>query len=84
MSKKKIAIQPKPGKGAASADDWVNQDGKAEDKVAQPKDKEPTRRMTFDLPVSLHTRMKVTCAKRGVEMATVLREMIEKGFPDEL
>ena len=42
---------------------------------------EPMKRFTIDVPVSLHTRIKTQCAMRGVKMADVLREILEREFP---
>ncbi len=42
---------------------------------------EPMKRFTIDVPVSLHTRIKTQCAMRGVKMADVLRELMEREFP---
>ena len=42
---------------------------------------EPMKRFTIDVPASLHTRVKIGCAQRGLKMADVLREMLEKEFP---
>ncbi len=42
---------------------------------------EPMKRFTIDVPASLHTRVKIGCAQRGLKMADVLREMLEKQFP---
>ena len=39
------------------------------------------KRFTIDVPVSLHTRIKTQCAMRGMKMADVLREMMEREFP---
>ncbi len=39
------------------------------------------KRFTIDVPASLHTRVKIGCAQRGLKMADVLREMLEKEFP---
>ena len=44
---------------------------------------EPMKRFTIDVPVSLHTRIKVQCATRGVKMADVIREMLEREFGAE-
>jgi hypothetical protein len=32
------------------------------------------KRFTIDVPESLHTRIKIECARRGAKMAEVLRE----------
>jgi predicted DNA binding CopG/RHH family protein len=47
----------------------------------KPVPKEPTKRFTIDVPVSLHTRIKAQCATEGLTMADVLREILETRFP---
>ena len=42
---------------------------------------EPTKRLTIDVPESLHRRVKTQCAMRGAKMADVIRAMLEKEFP---
>ena len=39
------------------------------------------KRFTIDVPASLHMRVKVACTQRGLKMADVLRDMLEKEFP---
>ena len=41
------------------------------------------KRLTIDIPESLHRKIKVACAKRGVTMATEVRRMLEKRFGNE-
>ena len=60
------------------ADTWVNT---REAKPDNPT--EPMKRLTIDIPSSLHTRVKAGCAMRGVKMADVLRVYLENEFPDE-
>jgi hypothetical protein len=43
---------------------------------------EATKRFTIDVPVALHTRIKTECARRGVKMADVMRELLEREFPE--
>ncbi|MBV8520808.1 MAG: hypothetical protein JOY71_01530 [Acetobacteraceae bacterium] len=43
-------------------------------KPAQPRRK----RLTVDLDPELHTRFKIACAKRGVQMTDELRRLIEE------
>ena len=43
--------------------------------------KEPMKRFTIDVPVSLHKRIKAQCALEGLKMADMLREMLETRFP---
>ena len=58
----------------STADDWVqNRD--------QPV-KEPTKRLTIDVPVSLHQRVKSQCALQNLAMADVIRELLQLRFTD--
>jgi len=56
-------------------DAWVNNEKPALD--------EPVKRFTFEVPLSLHKRIKMTCAAQDRQMADVLRELLEKHFPEE-
>jgi predicted DNA binding CopG/RHH family protein len=38
------------------------------------------KRLTIDIPASLHSRVKVACAQRGVKMADEIRELLEAHF----
>lgn len=42
---------------------------------------EPTKRVCFNLPVSLHKRIKVQCAREGVHLSDVARQFFEGRFP---
>jgi predicted DNA binding CopG/RHH family protein len=44
--------------------------------------KEIKKRLTIDIRESLHRRVKIGCVTRGVEMADVVRELLEKEFPE--
>lgn len=69
---KKVAFGPKPGivrADTSKADDWVNS-----------RDLEAMKRLTIDVPASLHARIKSQCAIRGVKMADEVRELLEKHF----
>ncbi len=70
---KKITIQSKPAQGAkgSGVDAWV-QDRQTTG--------EPTKRLTVDLPSSLHRRIKSQCALREENMADVIRELLERHF----
>jgi hypothetical protein len=41
-----------------------------------------TKRLTFDVPVDLHRRVKVRCAENGVEMADEMRRLLAERFPE--
>ena len=68
---KRVAITSKPGARAAAeptADDWVNNRATGE----------KMKRLIFDIPESLHRRIKIACAQKGVMMADDLRELLER------
>lgn len=71
MSKKvSFGVKPGPARAddASKADDWVNNRMEA------------TKRLTIDVPASLHARIKSQCALRGVKMADEVRELLEQHF----
>ena len=58
-----------------TAEQWVA--------AGAPSGKEPQvamKRFTIDVPIELHTRIKVACAGRGQKMADMLRELLEREF----
>ena len=63
------------------ADAWVQTRDAEHREVPAPEPAESMKRFTIDVPVSLHTRIKTQCAMRGVKMADVLREILERDFP---
>lgn len=68
MTGKKVEFGPRPA-AKPSPDAWVG----------ERKDKEATKRLTLDIPVSLHGKIKSSCAlrdKKMVEEITAL--LIEK------
>ena len=69
---KKINFHAKPTKTVItpSADTWVESHRT-----------EGIKRLTVDLPLSLHTRIKTTCAGRGIKMVDEIRAMLEERFP---
>jgi hypothetical protein len=42
-----------------------------------------TKRLTVDIALSLHQRFKSQCALQGLQMADVVRELLEKRFPPD-
>ena len=48
-----------------------------------PRSDEPTKRLTIDISLSLHQRVKSQCALNGENMADVVRELLEKRFKPE-
>ena len=71
---KRISFAPKPAgmMPAQSSDQWVTDQ--------QPS--EPTKRLTIDVPLGLHKRVKSQCAVNELVMADVIRELLEQRFPE--
>ena len=73
MSTKKVTIGGRPSKSkAAAAEQWIKTRETAR------ADEEPLKRMTFDMPESLHKALKLYCVEHGTKMSNVLRELIEQ------
>ncbi|MBC8161864.1 MAG: hypothetical protein H7Z42_11650 [Roseiflexaceae bacterium] len=79
MNNKKVSFgaKPAPKPAVAPADQWV-ETRTAEEPIMP----EVTRRLTLDLPESLHRRIKATCAQRGVKMVDEIRMLLEQHFPN--
>lgn len=72
---KKVTFGPKPTPKPtepASADQWVEN-----------RTNEAMKRLTIDVPASLHTRIKATCALRGIKMADEIRHLLEAHFSEQ-
>ncbi len=82
MSRKTVAFGAKPQsqQAAATADDWVSGQ---QPPVQQEKKDEPMKRLTIDVPASLHRRIKVQCAARDTKIADEVRALLEAHFPEE-
>lgn len=75
---KKVPFSGRPPSSLTpAADAWV-----AEQTALVPL--EPTKRFTFDVPLSLHKRIKTCCVQDDRLMADVLRELLEREFPASL
>jgi predicted DNA binding CopG/RHH family protein len=73
MTAKSVKFGTQPiARSAVTPEQWV------ESRVAE---EEKMKRLTIDLPESLHRRVKIGCAERGEKMADVIRELLEKEFP---
>lgn len=70
MTTKKIAFGAKPSTKLtpANADAWV--ESRQSDEV------EAIKRLTIDIPVSLHRTIKAQCAMRGTKIAEEVRELL--------
>ena len=75
MSTKKVSIGVKPTNkpAPAAADAWVE----SRAPVAGP---EPMKRLTIDVPASLHRAIKTQCAARGTKIADEVRELLMQKY----
>ena len=71
MSGKRVSIIQKPHRPAGEADAWVQKRGA-----------EPTKRLTVDIPASLHARVKAQCALEGVNMKSAVLNLLSERFPE--
>jgi predicted DNA binding CopG/RHH family protein len=74
MSAKQVRFGSRPKaqpEMATTPEAWV------ENRLAEEKQK----RMTFDVPESLHKRVKMGCAARGVTIREIILELLEREFP---
>lgn len=74
MNRKKVEIGRPPSQTAATADTWVRDRTGVDDA--------PKKRLTIDIPASLHARVKAGCAHRGTNMKKVVLDLLDKEFPD--
>ena len=77
MTTKKVSIGAKPTSkpAPAAADAWVESRVPAEGP-------EPMKRLTIDVPASLHRAIKTQCAARGTKIADEVRELLMKKYGD--
>lgn len=79
MTSKKVSIGAKPtGKpvpAPASADAWVEH--------RQTEQGEPMKRLTIDIPASLHRAIKSQCAMRGSKIADEVRELLLQKYGNQ-
>ena len=71
MSAKKISIGAKPTNKTtpAAADAWVESRSNGDEP-------EQMKRLTIDVPESLHRQIKTACAQRGTKIADEVRELL--------
>ena len=60
----------------ASAEDWAGFGTEGREP------EEPMKRFTIDVPAELHRRVRAACAKRGLKVSSVLRDLLEREFPE--
>lgn len=79
MSTKKVSIGAKPTSkpAPASADAWV------ESRTGAADEPEKMKRLTIDVPESLHRAIKAQCAMRGSKIADEVRELLIQKYGNE-
>lgn len=79
MSTKKVAFGTKPTNRPAPemVDLWV--DNRAEDQTVA----EPMKRLTIDIPESLHRSIKAQCAMRGSKIVDEVRELLLQKYGNQ-
>lgn len=71
---KKVSFHsPAPPTNATQVDAWVENREVGE--------QEPMKRLTIDVPLSLHKRIKTQCAVNNQVMADEIRTLLEQRFP---
>lgn len=83
MSKKiLVPAKPQPVNAPASAAEWIGRPETPPLPAAEESSAEPLVRLTFDIPESLHRRIKMAHAQKGIKrMATELRRILEEHYP---
>ena len=78
MSTKKVSIGAKPTNkpAPAAADAWVENRAAADEP-------EQMKRLTIDVPVSLHRAIKSQCAMRGTKIADEVRELLTQKYGNQ-
>jgi hypothetical protein len=75
MIGKQVAFGTKPSNtpaATATAEEWIKNREEAAD--------EPAKRLTLDIPESLHRAIKVSCANRGTQMAAEIRVLLKAHY----
>ncbi len=82
MIKKTFKTAPKPAQLTADEITAFEQGGMGHDDTAvskvKPAAREPTKRLSVDLPSSTHRRFKTACTATGRKMVEEIQQLIEK------
>ncbi len=73
---KRVRFKPA---AAVSAEQWVQAGRDREARAALPAEK--MKRLTIDMPLGLHTRVKTECAASGRKIADVVRDLLDRELP---
>lgn len=78
MPPKKVNIGTKPANKSPNAEEWVS--NRAIEPPLAEVPQEEMKRLTLDIPKSLHRAIKKKAADEGVAMADMLRDLLLKHF----
>lgn len=84
MSKKTFATAPKPRQPTVDEIDAYEKGGAGHDQIAasaptpEARPTERSKRLSLDLPESVHTRFKTACSATGRKMVSEIQEFIER------
>lgn len=76
-NRKTIGLRPTRPTATVGADKWV------ESRTIELATEEPVKMkpLVINVPEEMHVRLKSECAKRGVKMSDVIRDLINQEFP---
>lgn len=80
---KKITFHVKPGKKEnVDVEAWVKNRTLLQDNIPQESvpEKMKMQRFTIDVPISLHRKIKTSCASRSVKMADEIRHLLYQHY----
>ena len=77
-NKKKVNISQKPDNKVSNIDQWVTE--RTTDSTQQEQTTEKMKRLTLDIPESLHQAIKLKAVEQGVTMANMLRALLEEHY----
>jgi hypothetical protein len=86
MSGKTINITKRPsaaGGVSKNPDKWVAGEGKPQTEGKQPETVEEMKRLTIDVPESMHRRLKTHCSAQGTTIALWVRTLIEQSLKEK-
>lgn len=77
MTRKTIGLRSARPTATVGADKWV------ESRTIELATEEPVKMkpLVINVPEEMHVRLKSECAKRGVKMSDVIRDLINQEFP---
>jgi predicted DNA binding CopG/RHH family protein len=77
-NRKKVNISQKPDNKVSNIDQWVTE--RTTDSTQQEQTTEKMKRLTLDIPESLHQAIKLKAVEQGVTMANMLRALLEEHY----